>query len=99
MDRLADYSNDALLAELRRLSDVLGTAQLTVKDIENHGRCCYELFKQRFGGLRSALNAAGLTATDFNRNVADDELLDELERIWEESLSKDGRRPFQNDLV
>ena len=99
LDRLADYSDDALLAELRRLADYLGRSRITIRDIDDHGRCSYALLKQRFGGLTNALKAAGLSASLFHRDVSDDDLLDELERIWEEALSRDGRRPYKQDLA
>jgi len=98
LDRLADYSDDALLAELRRLADYLGKPRITIRDIDDHARCSYALLKQRFGGLTNALKAAGLSAPSFHRDVSDDHLLDELERIWEETLSRDGRRPYTQDL-
>lgn len=99
LDRLADYSDDALIAELRRLADYLGRSRITIRDIDVHARCSYALLKCRFGGLTGALAAAGLGASPIHRNVADDELLDELERIWGEALSRDGRRPYVRDLA
>ena len=99
LDRLADYSDDALLAELRRLADYLGTSRITIRDIDDHGRCSYALLKQRFGGLMNALKAAGFGTLPFHRDISDDELMDELERIWEEALSHDGRRPYKQDLA
>ena len=98
LNRLPDYSDDALLAELRRVAQGLGTSQLTIHDIESHARCSYALLKQRFCGLATALDKAGLLAPAFHRDVPEDELLDELERIWEETLARDGRRPFKRDL-
>lgn len=81
IDRLANYSRDALLEELRRISRELDKKSLTMKDIETHAKCCYEIFKKRFGGLRKALTAAGLDSPSFHRDVTDDELLNELERV------------------
>lgn len=99
LDRLSDYSNESLLVEIRRIAGVVGSANLTLDDIEKHGRCCYAILKQRFGGLRGTLKAAGLEAKDFNRNVSDEELLNELARIWDLVLTHEGRRPYKNDLV
>ena len=99
LDRLADYSDEALLAELRRLANDLGTTRVTIRDIDNHARCSYALLKERFGGLTNALKAAGLDPPGFHRDIPDDELLDELERVWEEALSRDGRRPYKRDLA
>ena len=98
LDRLAEYSEKALLAELRRTAKQLGKSQLTIRDIDAYARCSYATLKQRFGGLTNALNAAGLDGGSFNRNVSDEDLLDELERIWERTLTRDGRRPYKRDL-
>jgi hypothetical protein len=99
LDRLSDYSEESLRRELRRIAHALGRASLTIRDIEEQGRCSYALLKQRFGGLSHALKAAGLTAKDFHRDVSDDELLRELARVWDLVLAREGRRPFKDDLV
>src|SRR3990172_6571973 len=99
LNRLADYSDAALLDELRRVASVLGQTSLTIGDVNAQARCSYAVLKKRFGGLRQALKAAGLEAPGFHRNVPDADLLDELERIWDLVLSHEGRRPFKDDLV
>jgi len=99
LDRLADYSDQSLLNELRRIASVVGRTSLTLEDVEQHGRCSYALLKQRFGGLTRALKAAGLAGRSFHRNVSDDELLSELARIWDLVLRLEGRRPYVDDLA
>jgi len=98
IDRLADYSDVALLEELRRVSRELHGSSLTIADIETHARCSYALLKKRFGGLREALTAAGLDSPPFHRDVSDDDLLNELERVWDAVLENEGRRPYKGDL-
>lgn len=99
LDRLAQYTNQSILDELRRVAGKIGTQALKRSDFEKHARCSYTLLKQRFGGLNAALRAAGLTGQDFHRNVSDEELLQELARIWDLVLAHEGRRPFHRDLV
>ncbi len=99
LDRLSDYSDESLLNELRRVAKDIGKTSLTLEDFEKYGRCSYAILKQRFGGLRAAQKAAGLSAEDFHRNVPDDELLGELARIWDLVLTHEGRRPYKDDLV
>jgi len=65
LDRLADYSDQSLLNELRRIANAVGRNLLTIKDIDEHGRCSYALLKLRFGGLRAAMRAAGLGGEGF----------------------------------
>lgn len=98
LDRLSDYSNESLLRELMRVAKLVGKESLTLQDIEDHARCSYAILKQRFGGLHQALVHAGLSSRPFHRNVSDDELLNELERIWDLALASEGRRPFRGDL-
>jgi Homing endonuclease associated repeat/HNH endonuclease len=99
LDRLSDYSDVSLLKELRRIANALGRTSLTLRDIEEHGRCSYALLKQRFGGLKGAMKAAGLNTQGFHCNVSDGELLSELARIWDLVLTHEGRRPYKDDLV
>jgi len=99
IERLSEYSDKALLDELRRIARDVGRTSLTIRDIEKHSRCSYGLLKQRFGGLRRALQFADLGPSDFHRNVSDDELLGELGRIWDLVLKEGRRRPRKEDLA
>ena len=99
LNRLSDYSNEGILRELRRVASKLKKSTLTIADIERHARLSYALIKRRFGGIRNALKNAALHSPTFHRNVSDDQLLDELERVWESVLSKEGRRPYKDDLA
>lgn len=99
IDRLSDYSDESLVKELQRIAKVVGKTALTLKDIETHGKCSYALLKKRFGGLRNALKAADLENMEFHRNVSDDELLNELSRIWDLVITHEGRRPYKDDLI
>ena len=98
LDRLGDYSDEALLRELSRVAQVLGKDTLTISDIDTHARCSYALLKKRFGGLCPALVKAGLASSPFHRNLSDKELLSELGRVWDKVLESEGRRPYCDDL-
>jgi hypothetical protein len=97
IDRHADYSDESILRELRRVAHELGKETLTKADF-THAKLCYTTLKHRFGGLRKALERAQLTGPEFHRNVSDDELLRELQKVWDLALAKDGRRPYHRDL-
>jgi hypothetical protein len=99
LDRLADYSDESLLSELRRVAGIVGRNCVTLRDIETHGRCSYEVIKQRFGGLRAALSTAGIGSEEFHRNVSDDDLPRELARVWDMVLTHEGRRPHRRDMA
>jgi hypothetical protein len=99
LDRLADYSDESVLRELKRVASELGKSTLTMDDL-SHARLCYATVKNRFGGLSEALRRAGLASgREFHRNVSDDELLCELQRVWDLVLTKEGRRPYRRDLT
>ena len=56
IDRLAEYSDQSILRELRRVADELGKDTLTMADL-SHAKLCYATLKNRFGGLREALRS------------------------------------------
>ena len=58
IEGLSEYSDKALLDELRRIARDVGRTSLTIRDIEKHSRCSYGLLKQRFGGLRREIGRA-----------------------------------------
>ncbi len=98
IDRLADYSDESILNELRRVAKSLGKNTLVAGDLKS-ARLSYALLKKRFGGLHKALKLAGLDSPEFHRNVPDEDLLRELERVWDSVLEKEGRRPTKEDLA
>lgn len=58
--RLAEYTDEALLAELQRVANVVGRPSLSTADFKNHARVGLTTLRRRFGGWRKALEAAGL---------------------------------------
>lgn len=60
LDRLADYSPDALSAELRRVAAMVDGPTLTIGQFQARSRVSYNTLWQRFGGWRQALERAGL---------------------------------------
>jgi hypothetical protein len=97
LDRLADYSDESVLSELRRVARALGKDTLTRRDL-SRARLSYRLLKERFGGLRKALLKAGLQSPAFHRDIPDEDLLIELQRVWDAVLSREGRNLQKLDL-
>jgi hypothetical protein len=97
VDFLADYSNDAILEELKRIASLHGSPTLTKAQLELSGRVSYALVNKRFGSLRQALQLAGLTPQRF-MNATDAELLELIVELWEQVLEKEGRTPQRKDL-
>jgi hypothetical protein len=98
IDFLEDYSDEAILLELRRLATSFGTSSVTKAQLESAGRVSYSLIIKRFGSLRRALQLAKLEPRRF-MNATDDELLEVLVGLWERVLQKDGRTPQRRDVA
>ncbi len=58
--RLAEYTDEAMIAEIRRVAAIVGEQKLTVPRFEKHSRVGRTTLIRRFGGWRQALHAAGL---------------------------------------
>jgi DNA-binding transcriptional ArsR family regulator len=58
---LTDYSDDAVLEELRRVSAVLGTRRLTRKGFDKLGRVHSSTLTRKFGSWAKALDLAGIS--------------------------------------
>ena len=97
IDFLANYDDESLLAELRRIATVKGSNTVTKEDIKTLGRMSHSVICRHFGSLRQALNCAGLTSYRFMKGT-DEELLAVLIDLWQRVLEKEGRRPQGDDL-
>lgn len=97
VDFLDDFSEAALVGELKRLAVSVGKETLSRRDIDQHGKMSSSVVLKRFGSLRKALQAANLRPARFMK-ASDDELLDLLEEAWVASLERFGRRPERADL-
>ncbi len=54
------YSNDQMIAELRRVSEIAGANSLTVELFHKHAEMGAETVRRRFGSWGAALKAAGI---------------------------------------
>ncbi len=87
LDRLAEYSNDAFLDELRRVADIAPNGPLTTRVFQRHSRVTFGTVTRRFGSWEKALIAAGLRGRWLGsraaklaatKNITDDGILEEL---------------------
>jgi hypothetical protein len=92
LDRLPDYTNDALLSELRRVAAAVDPGRLTISAFSKCSKVGVTTLRRRFGSWQAALQAAGLAhlynspapATKprvLARNLSNDQILGELRRI------------------
>jgi len=82
--RLADYSNESLIAEIRRVAAILPANEpLTVSAFLRHSRVHCSTYQRRFGSWKKALQAAGLEKRfdSSNKPVTEPEAIAELQRI------------------
>jgi len=78
------YSDEELLAEVRRVAEVVNKPTLTTTEFIRHGRVRLLTLRRRFGGWRSTLEWAGLGSLKFDpRKYSDEELLAEVRRVAE----------------
>jgi histone H3/H4 len=96
--RFTKAEDNELLDELHRLATLTGKQTVTRQDIEENGRISYyTIIINRFGSLRQALEKASLKTNKFTKST-EEELLRILVELWEQTLEKEGRRPYESDL-
>lgn len=93
LNRLTDYSDEAIINEIRRVATTLNISPLTIAAFEKESKVKVRAIHKRFNGWKEALEVAGLDhlysgqavtknmREQKNRNVSDDELLNELRRV------------------
>ena len=89
-----DLCDEDLLAELRRIAQVLGRNDLTIDDINSHSIVGQGIFRKRFGTTRIAMERAGLTVRPQSRRYTDDECFENLYEVWRHY----GRRPSFSEI-
>jgi hypothetical protein len=96
IDFLESHDRASIVAELQRISALLGRRRITGEDIDRHGRISAHTVAQKFGTLRQATEAAGLIAPRYTK-ATDAELIQAITDLWEKTLRDSGRRPRMKD--
>lgn len=90
-----NLSKEACIEDLRRVAEKLRKNSVTVEEYRDFGRFTEGPFRRLFGGWVSALEAAGLKASEgFKRPNTVEELHQNLEAVWRAV----GRQPKQSDM-
>lgn len=88
-------SKEEVLADIKRVAEISGSASLTTEQYEQLGRYSVPPVQRLFGEWRHALAAAGLqTSSSYKKPLSQPELFENLERVWRAL----GRQPRQADL-
>lgn len=100
MDRLVEYTDESIVAELRRVAGLVGKPKLSTREFTQHSRIGLNTVRRHLGSWRDALRAAGLqelfnevtvtrkTREQLGRRVTDQEVMGEIRRVAEH-LGKD----------
>lgn len=88
-----DVSDDALVADLLRVSDELGKKKITFRDYNKIGKFSSSTIATRFGSWHDALEKAGLERS-VERNIPSEALFRNIVDVW----SKLGRQPKFRDI-
>ena len=86
---LRGKSDDELLQELRNAASKAGRETITLAEYEEFGIGHASTFQRRFGSWPKALKLAGLKPSRSKIGISEDELFDNIKRIW----LKLGRQP------
>jgi hypothetical protein len=89
-DRPADYTDGALLAEVRRVAELLGKQSVSRAECDEHGVISFNVVKKRFKTWNEALKLAELRVRK-RSGIPNEEILAEVGRVW----GVLGRRPTQ----
>lgn len=79
MKRIPDVE---MINDLKRVAELLSRKIVTSMEYGKHGNYSYPTISERFGNWASFLAMSGLEATGHIRNVSDEDLYLEIERIW-----------------
>lgn len=84
--RVDALPRDVLVAELRRVAELLGGRRFSRRDFDRHATACKgSVVLSQFGSWRAALDSIGVPLQDYRSNrkqITDAQLLNELARIW-----------------
>ncbi len=84
-------TDEELLADLKRVAQILGKPSVKYDEYPIHGRCASRVFETRFGSWNAALQAAGLDISR-RQDISDLELFENMEHVWT-LLGRQPRRP------
>lgn len=87
------FSDEDVINDLKRVANILGVKTLTAKEYNVYGEYYSTTLLRRYGSWNAVLKLAGMEV-NLNRNFSDEELFEEIERIW----ILLGRQPTTTDI-
>ncbi len=83
-----------LVEELQRVATIIGRSSLTTEDLKANSIVGLASFRNRFGSLKAAFHAAGLSESAHGRRYADEECFENLLGVW----THFGRPPMYREM-
>ncbi|MDP2602012.1 MAG: HNH endonuclease [Deltaproteobacteria bacterium] len=84
--RVDALPRDVLVAELRRVAELLGGRRFSRRDFDRHAIACKgSVVLSHFGSWHAALDSIGVPLKDYRydrKQITDAQLLNELARVW-----------------
>ena len=91
MKRISDVD---LIADLQRVAALIGSRKVTSTQYCENGKYSFPTIIERFGAWSTFVEKSGLEQTDFIKPITNEELFEELEKIW---ISL-GKQPTTTDM-
>ena len=87
------FTDDDIIEDLLRVASLLNKRTLSIKEYNSYGKYYSNTLIRYYGSWNSVLLLAGMEINS-NRNIADEEMFEEIERIWVQL----GRQPTTTDI-
>lgn len=87
-------SPDEVLAELQRVSKLLGVPAMSREQFNVHARFTDDTVRNRFGSWHKAMKAAGLRTNALGKRYTDDDCFENLLSVW----TNYGRAPTHDEM-
>lgn len=87
------YSDAEIVADLKRVANILGKETITRREYDAHGYFCSDTLTKHYGSWNNMLKLAGMEL-NLNRKFTNEEMFEEIERVW----TLLGRQPTSTDI-
>lgn len=81
-EEMKGIPDEMMLDDLRRVSGLIDSKVVTSSEYKNHGSYACQTITERFGNWSNFITRAGLSQTAYIAKISDQELFDEIERLW-----------------
>ena len=94
LDRLPEYTDEAILQETRRVAGLSVPAPLTTLEFNRYAKVASCTVARRFGSWQEALKKAGVELSKFGRRYSEYEYFENILAVW----THHGRQPRRREM-